>query len=129
MYFKTFSTIASILLLAATPLATAQEQPRELSGAEVRKTFIGNTMDSDNAYLYFAPDGVLLGQAKASGATDEGKYRINDDGVWCREWSRWRGGSEECQRVKKLGDTYGSVRLNGTVKLLFKIRRGNAEGL
>lgn len=103
-------------------------ESKYLSADEVKKAFIGNTLDSDRSNLFWGPDGVLKGQSKR-GSTDTGKYWIKDDGEYCRQWQRWSGGTESCVRIKREGDDFSTVLANGIVRTTFKILKGNPEGL
>ena len=116
-----FSTIVGVSAVSA-------EEPKTLSADEIRKAFVGNTMDHKKVYVFWAPDGTLKGKSKR-GPTDTGKYTIKDDDTYCRAWSTWRGGSEQCAKIKKAGDVYARVALDGTVASTFKILKGNPEGL
>ncbi len=130
MKFKTiYQTVLAIVFLVVVGLsAVSAEEPKTLSADEIRKAFVGNTMDHKKVYVFWAPDGTLKGKSKR-GPTDTGKYTIKDDGTYCRAWGRWRGGSEQCAKIKKAGDFYARVALNGTVASTFKILKGNPEGL
>ena len=94
----------------------------------LQPAFIGNTMDHEKAYVFWGADGVLKGKSKR-GPTDTGKYSIKDDGQYCRKWDNWRGGSEECVKIKRAGDDFATVRLDGTVRGTFKIMKGNTKGM
>ncbi len=116
-----FSTVVGVSAVSA-------EEPKTLSADEIRKAFVGNTMDTEKSYVFWAPDGTWKGKSKR-GHTDTGKYTIKDDGTYCRKWSEWRGGTEQCANIKKAGDIYARVALDGTVASTFKILKGNPEGL
>ncbi len=116
-----FSTVVGVSAVSA-------EEPKTLSADEIRKAFVGNTMDHKKVYVFWAPDGTLKGKSKR-GPTDTGKYTIKDDGTYCRTWSEWRGNSEICGAIKKAGDDYARVAGDGTVVSTFKILKGNPEGL
>ncbi len=95
---------------------------------EVRQAFVGNTMDHEKAYVYWTQDGRIMGKSKR-GPTDEGTYRITDDGLYCRKWNNWRGGAESCAKVKRMGDTFATVATNESVRSTYTIIPGNTEGM
>ena len=131
MTLKTIYQIAFVLVLSAAigiSAATAEE-PKILSAIEIKKAFIGNTMDHERIYVYWAPDGTLKGKLKEKDFEDTGSYAIKDDGTYCRTWSKMRGGTEQCTRIKKIGENYARVAFNGVVASVFKILKGNPEGL
>ncbi len=116
-----FSTVVGVSAVAAQEVKT-------LTADEVRKAFIGNTLDTGKTFVFWGADGVIKGKSRR-GPTDTGKYSIKDDGQYCRKWENWRGGSEECVMIKRAVDDFATVRLDGTVRGTFKILKGNPEGL
>jgi len=116
-----FSTVVGVSAVAAAEVKT-------LSADEIKKAFIGNTMDHEKVWLFWAPGGEIRAKSKR-GPTQKGTYRITDDGQYCRKYEEWRGGSEECVKIKTAGDDFATVRLDGTVRGTFKILKGNPEGL
>lgn len=116
-----FSTIVGIAAVAAAEVKT-------LSADGVREAFIGNTLETEKTFVFLDASGVIKGKSKR-GPTDTGKYTVKYDGQYCRSWNKWRGGSEECVKVKRAGDNFATVRLDGTVRSTFKILNGNPEGL
>ncbi len=131
MKFKTIyqSAIAVVFSVAVGLSAISAEEPKTLSADEIKKAFVGNTMDHEKVYVFWAPDGTLRGRLKRRDMEDTGKYTIRDNGTYCRKWSEWRGGTEQCANIKKAGDIYARVALDGTVASTFKILKGNPEGL
>ncbi len=116
-----FSTVVSVSAVTAAEVKT-------LSADEVRKAFIGNTLDTGKTFVFWGADGVIKGKSRR-GPTDTGEYSIKDNGQYCRKWENWRGGSEECVMIKRAGDDFATVRLDGSVRGTFKILKGNPEGL
>lgn len=117
-----------IFSLALGVTAVAAGEVKTLTASEIKKTFAGNTMDHTKVYVFWAPDGTIRGKAKQSDATDTGKYTISDDGIYCRAWDNWRGGSEQCGHIAKSGDEYARI-VDGDVQSTFKILKGNPKGL
>jgi hypothetical protein len=123
------TAIAVVFSVAVGLSAVSAEEPKTLSADEIKKAFVGNTMDHEKVYVFWAPDGTLKGKLKGRDVEDTGKYTIKDDGTYCRAWSEWRGGTEQCAKIKKAGDFYARVALDGTVASTFNILKGNPEGL
>ncbi len=125
-----YQTVLVLVFLTVVGVsAVAAAEVKTLSADEVRKAFIGNTLDTGKVYVFLAPDGTLRGQLKGRDVEDTGKYTIKDDGQYCRKWNKWRGGSEECVTVKRAGDDFATVHLDGSVRSTFKILKDNPEGL
>jgi len=124
-----YQTVLVLVFLTVVGVsAVAAAEVKTLSADEVRKAFIGNTLDTGKTFVFWEANGVLKGKSRG-GPTDTGKYSIKDDGQYCRKWENWRGGSEECVMIKRAGDDFATVRLDGTVRATFKILKGNPEGL
>ena len=130
MKFKTIhqTVLAVVFSTVVGVSAVSAEEPKTLSADEIKKAFVGNTMDHERIYVFWAPGGTLKGKLK-SGPTSTGKYTIKDDGTYCRTWSTWRGGTEVCGPIKKAGDFYARLAMDGTVVSTFKILKGNPKGL
>ena len=122
-------SIAAVFSVAFGLSTVSAQEPKTLSADEIKKAFVGNTMDHERVYVFWTTDGTLKGQMKGRDVEDTGKYTIKDNGTYCRTWSEWRGGTEQCARIKKAGDVYARVVLDGTVASTFKILKGNPEGL
>ncbi len=124
-FFQTVSAVAFTLMLGVS--TATSEEVKILSAAEIKEAFVGNTMDHEKVYVFWAPDGMIKGKSKR-GPTDTGKYAIKDDGTYCRAWNEWRGGNEQCGQIGKVGDLYARI-VDGEVQSQFKILKGNPEGL
>ena len=78
----------------------AGQAPRTLSGAEIGRVLIGNTLvgyDSAGPFwMYYPSADTLWGQA-SNGDVDVGSWRIQGD-QYCRAWRRWLDGRERCWR-------------------------------
>ena len=107
--------------------AVSAEEPKTLSAADIKKAFIGNTMDHEKVWVFWGPEGQLRAKSKR-GPTETGTYSISDKGIYCRKWDNWRGGLEQCGNVGKAGDMYARI-VNGIVESTFTILKGNSEGL
>ena len=125
IYQTTFALLFSIAVGLSSAIA---EGPKVLSAAEIRKAFVGNTMNHEKIWAFFDPDGTLRAKSKGRGAEETGKYTISDDGIWCRQWKKWRGGNKVCGKIVKAGDEYGRLE-DGEVGATWKITKGNPEGL
>ncbi len=130
MKFKTtyLTAVAVIFSLALGVYTVAADEVKILSADEITKAFIGNTMDHAKVWLLWEPDGKLRGKSKRGGQEDTGKYTISDDGTYCRAWTNWRGGEEQCGQIATVGDEYARI-VDGEVQSKFKILKGNPKGL
>ena len=51
--------------------AVSAEEAKKLSTGEIKKAFVGNTMDYKKAYVFWSPDGVIKGKLKSRDRSDE----------------------------------------------------------
>ena len=121
------ATWAVVFLLGLGISAVAADEVKTLSAEEIKKAFVGNTMDHEKVYVFWAPDGTIRGESKR-GPTDTGKYQIEEDGTYCRAWNNWRGGREQCGKIAKAGNLYARI-VDGEVQSQFTILKGNPQGL
>ncbi|MEE8352044.1 MAG: hypothetical protein V3R37_07650 [Rhodospirillales bacterium] len=131
MKYKTFyqAVLAIVFSTFVGVSAVSAEELKTLSADEIKKAFVGNTMDHEKVFVFWAPNGTIKGETKSGGHTDSGTYKIKSDNIYCRAWGTWRGGTEQCSVIKKAGDNYARVGLDGIVVSMFKILKGNPKGL
>ena len=72
---------------------------------------------------------VAVAESKKGKHSDTGRYSIKDDGQYCRQWKKWKGGTKSCVMIKREGDKFSTVLSDGTVRSTFKMLKGNPEGL
>lgn len=118
----------TLFLFAGLLLTATQVRAETLSADEVKKAFVGNTMKHKRGFVFWGANNQLKGESN-KGSTDTGKYWIKEDGQYCRKWEKWAKGREECVRIKRKGDEFSTVRLNGEVRSTFTILKGNTKGL
>jgi hypothetical protein len=97
-----------------------------LSGDDVRKALVGNTLYADDLDLYLAPDGNAF-----SAARDEhriGRWRIDDDGRLCTRYPNWRAGLETCEVVFRIAAEYELRPADRLTVTRMKLVEGNPEG-
>jgi len=88
---------AAVCLAAAAPPALCAETG-PLPGERIRELIVGNTLTgpyygSPYDFSYTA-DGNIYGST--GNGTDNGRWRIRDDDVYCHEWSTLFDGTERC---------------------------------
>ena len=127
-YQKIYQAIFAVTFSIFLGLTAASAgEPKTLSAAEIKKAFLGNTMDHEKVWVFWAPEGKLRAKSKR-GPEETGMYSISDAGIYCRKWDNWGGGLEQCGNVGKADDMYARI-VDGTVQSTFKILKGNPEGL
>jgi len=97
------SCACTVLVLIATPVVAQQA----LTAAEIRSLIVGNTMSGLNEQgidveVYHSTDGRTGGQAKRR-YFDVGKWDVTEDGKYCRQWTTWRDGKQDCFRLYRVG--------------------------
>lgn len=91
---------------AQTP---TMESGEHLTGATLAATFSGATLAGVNSYgnsytVSLGAGGALDGVAGANGEyVDSGRWWIKDD-LFCRQWTTWLGGTEDCFVAVRDGD-------------------------
>ncbi|HEX5325871.1 MAG TPA: hypothetical protein VFW75_04310 [Acetobacteraceae bacterium] len=101
---------------ASTAATTSQTpttpQGHQLTSAEIRSVFVGNTSYTSGDYgpkttsVYYGPDGHVT-VLNVPGGKQVGTYKIKDNGVFCSMYPELRGGAETCQTIYSLGqDNY-----------------------
>lgn len=121
---------ASMQTAAAAPAL----EPGQLSGAELRRNIVGNTSSGKSErghqfHVYHSANGRMVGNAKLR-LYDVGTYTISEDGLYCREWTRWRSGGRDCFKAYRTGDN--RIRMKATnyhYESIFVVRPGDPEGL
>jgi hypothetical protein len=85
---------------------TVDGLPRELTGAEIQRALIGNTLlaqdENGPFWMYFPEPGTVWGQS-SSGDVDIGHWWIDHD-RYCRSWRKWYGGATQCWTLAEHGD-------------------------
>ena len=122
---QTVSALVFLIVVGISAVAVAES--KNLSADEVKKAFIGNTLDTGGVVVFFDANGVIKG--KKGKHSDTGRYSIKDDGQYCRQWKKWKGGTESCVMIKREGDKFSTVLSDGTVRSTSKMLKGNPEGL
>lgn len=118
------------IAVMASGIAHAEEP---LTAAEVRAALLGNTgvgttSRGDAYWVYRNPNGEQVLQTDG-GFSDEGEWRITDDGELCSKWEKIRKGEELCLKFYRLGeDRYKYFKPNGD-EAQFKVIKGNPENL
>ncbi len=118
------SAVTCLFLVSVAMTAAADEI---LTAEQVQETLPGNTLE----YLHKGKKVVVLVEsngklsARMRERKNKGKWRINDEGHWCRTWKKWLKGKEGCfEVVHKKGNDYefrwksGQGGSNVKVKLL-----------
>ena len=120
---------AGVALAGCTKPAPLGPQPTEalgqqLSAAQIRQEIVGNTgtghrTSTNSTYsLYVAPDGTLT--EKLPTRTENGRWRITDDGLFCMQWPIDMNGQEVCQTVHKAGVTTQFASPSSVEELIFQ---------
>ena len=74
------------------------------AGDALRALFAGSTStsttsSSKSGWMYTRSDNTILGRL-SNGDTDEGTWRISQEGWFCRTWKSWADGKEGCWQVE-----------------------------
>ena len=79
-------------------------QRAPLTATELRAEIVGRTFDSDFARLVIERNGIVSVESK--GDFDIGRWRVTDDGQYCRTWNVGDRGRPRCYRLYRDGDTF-----------------------
>jgi hypothetical protein len=75
-----------------------------MTAGELRAEMVGRTFDSGAATIAVDRSGVVTVDAK--GDVDVGRWRIADDGQYCRAWNVGDRGRLRCYRVYRDGEAF-----------------------
>ena len=84
--------------------AVMAPQRAPLTATELRAEIVGRTFDSDFARLVIERNGIVSVESK--GDFDIGRWRVTDDGQYCRTWNVGDRGRPRCYRLYRDGDTF-----------------------
>lgn len=95
-----------------------------LSSDEILKLFKGATVETTAGFkdwpkfLTFEPEGTMAGEIKKKRNSDydNGKWWIQDNGLFCYQWEDWARGDKRCDFIElgKDGKTIKRVKKDGT---------------
>jgi len=136
---RTQTTIIVLATLALTGcIKTAKEEAlaagaKQLSGEEAKAALSDSTAEGDlpalqaKVTLYYAADGLVAGKVNSAQGEDHdrGRWRIDDEGGVCIEWSKWQGRRERCGPLWKEGDLFKAFSPQGALTSVFEVTRGN----
>jgi hypothetical protein len=137
--FRMAAATLALLALAACqtappPAAAAPPMPpppTNLTAAELKATFVGNTQHGESIngvfVIYMAPNGNVHG--KFDLGQDRGKWRITDDGKLCAKWKGLFRSVESCRTVQKKGAGYLMIEPEGEVAATVTVTPGNTDKL
>ena len=114
------TTLVVVLAVAASGAAHA----RGLDATETRDLLVGNTIYDTDWSQYLRKDGTTA--SKWGTDFDTGTYTIEDDGQYCRQWTKWGEGELKCGEIRKSFNGYKYVGDDGSWP--FKVREGNTDG-
>ena len=113
--------ICSAWLCGLSYAATSAER---LSSDEILKLFKGATVETTYGrkdrpqFMTFEPDGTVAGERRKKNDReyDNGKWWIQDNGLFCLQWGDWKRGEEKCVFIEpeKDGKTIKRVEEDGT---------------
>jgi hypothetical protein len=91
---------------------------KKLTGAEIKAAFSGAKTSTTNSYgtfiLVWKADGTMTGKEKSGRVPpDDGKWWVKGN-RYCRKWTKWFGGEEECFGVTLDGDQVKFWRADGS---------------
>ena len=109
--------LLSFAALVALMSVDALAGEKKLTGAEIKAAFSGaKTLVSNyigTFLVVWKADGTMTGkEEKLGGWPDKGKWWVKGD-TFCRKWTWWIGGKEECFGVTLDGDKLNWWRANG----------------
>lgn len=132
---KTLKLAVAVLALSALGACATDNTPKvKLSGAEIQKTIVGNTLErnfmagpnSITSQNYYDPAGVMVSQ-NSKGETGAANWSIKGDEL-CLKWTKkgfdWVV-SDSCNTMFKAGEK----RLESNTGTLWTIRDGNPANL
>jgi hypothetical protein len=103
-----------------------------MSGAEIRSSLIGNTLDGfdegGHYVVYYPSYGTMKFRSLRTGFEDVGVWHVNGD-RYCRKWTIVGHGHERCVTFLRCGEHINWVRENGSVGDRMQLRPGNPAGL
>ena len=123
-----------ILGLAAFAMNNTAQAETQMTAAEVMETMSGNTAVAprragEGYYYLYRGDGGYQAMKSDNGFSDQGKWRVTDDGQVCSTWRKMRDGEERCVTLFSLGDNrYKFVRPDGSAGE-FEVVSGNPKRL
>ena len=124
----------AVLLFTAATSAQAEERMgavvmRDLTAGN---TWSGKTENGAVFNIYFSPDGRMSAQSNWDSEThyDLGTWEVTDDGKFCRQFDRWRGGAYDCFRMYRLGPNRFRLKaIDEPYDSIYRFRTGDPEGL
>ena len=107
------------LLNGLTP-GLGLQQPRKLSGPEIRSLLVGNTAYTPGRFgpkmytIHYNRDGTI--DFTSPDGQDFGTWKVSEDGLFCTKYKYLRGGAETCQTIWQTGPNACEFHLpNGTI--------------
>jgi hypothetical protein len=120
-------------LIAACPALGVKTVGPALSGAEIKKLIVGNTLQGPAGTelydWYYQSDGAVTGVIGASN-DDSGTWLIKDSNVYCHTWDQYFDGVQNCYQFFKVADSSRYVMKNvdadrGSNIDIWAVRKGN----
>ena len=107
-------------------LSYAAASAERLSSDEILKLLKGATVETTAGrkdrpqFMTFKPDGTVAGERekKRSSVYDNGKWWVQDNGLFCLQWEDWQRGEKKCSFLElgKDGKTLKRVKKDGTLR-------------
>jgi hypothetical protein len=136
-----FGMAAWTLAACASAEQDMQQADRDAMAAAEAQEFLadttqyGRSRDGNSYVVYRAPDGEIRGRAWGSWGEsfDTGSWSVDENGVYCAQWTEWRDGRRGCWRVYEEGNAIVFAAAAGDASdfdiAKSKLVDGNAEGL